>query len=54
MVLDLGRYPEARFLGDGGGEFLRSEEVYFKFLYKRDVICRMYILSSGRMVFSGY
>ncbi|MCO5602580.1 hypothetical protein L7F22_056714 [Adiantum nelumboides] len=27
VVLDLGRRPEARFLGDGGGEFLRSEEI---------------------------
>lgn len=27
VVLDLGRRPEARFLGDGGGEFLRCEEI---------------------------
>lgn len=27
VVLDLGRRPEARFLGDGGGEYLRDEEV---------------------------
>ncbi|KAH7430807.1 hypothetical protein KP509_08G016100 [Ceratopteris richardii] len=27
VVLDLGRLPEARFLGDGGGEFLRPEEI---------------------------
>jgi hypothetical protein len=29
VVLDLGRRPEARFLGNGGGEFLRHEEVNF-------------------------
>lgn len=27
VVLDLGRRPDARFLGDGEGEFLRSEEI---------------------------
>ncbi len=27
VVLDLGRRPEARFLGGRGGEFLREEEV---------------------------
>ena len=27
VVLDLGRRPEARFLGDGGGDYLREEEV---------------------------
>lgn len=27
VVLDLGRRPEARFLGDGGGEFLRNKEI---------------------------
>lgn len=27
MVLDLGRRPEARFLGVGGGEYLRDAEV---------------------------
>ncbi|KAL3696079.1 hypothetical protein R1sor_010155 [Riccia sorocarpa] len=27
VVLDLGRLPEARFLGDGAGEFLRDEEI---------------------------
>lgn len=27
VVLDLGRRPEARFLGDGGGEFLRTKEI---------------------------
>lgn len=32
VILDLGRLPEARFLGDGAGEFLRLEEV--KFYYK--------------------
>ena len=33
VVLDLGRRPEARFLGDGGGEFLRQEEVIFAFFF---------------------
>lgn len=27
MVLDLGRRPEARYLGVGGGEYLREAEV---------------------------
>ncbi|CAM6122419.1 unnamed protein product [Calypogeia fissa] len=27
VILDLGRLPEARFLGDGAGEFLRDEEI---------------------------
>lgn len=27
VVLDLGRRPEARFLGDGGGEFLMDQEI---------------------------
>jgi stage III sporulation protein SpoIIIAA len=27
VVLDLGRRPEARFLGQSGGEYLRDEEI---------------------------
>lgn len=29
VVLDLGRRPEARFLGVGGGEYLRDAEVHY-------------------------
>ncbi|OVA19141.1 AAA+ ATPase domain [Macleaya cordata] len=30
VILDLGRYPEARFLGESGGQYLRSTEVSMK------------------------
>jgi len=29
VVLDLGRRPEARFLGDSGGQYLRDSEVWY-------------------------